>query len=125
MVYQANVNQRVASHFIENIDSLPEINHKDEIKSNNHIDNLEWCTPKYNVNYGTSKKRIQAHPNYKAMIENKRKKIVQYTFLGNFINSFNSVSAAIKESGCSRNSIQENLNGTCNGLGLYIWEYAK
>lgn len=48
----------VATHFIPNPDNLPEVNHKDEDKSNNCVDNLEWCTHKYNSNYGTRPQRI-------------------------------------------------------------------
>lgn len=43
----------VAKTFIPNPNNLPEINHKDENKSNNAINNLEWCTTAYNHEYGT------------------------------------------------------------------------
>lgn len=48
----------VAQAFIPNPDELPEVNHKDEDKSNNCVSNLEWCSDKYNLNYGTRKDRI-------------------------------------------------------------------
>lgn len=53
-----NVHRLVAETFIPNPDNLPEINHKDENKENNCVDNLEWCTRKYNMNYGTTQFRI-------------------------------------------------------------------
>lgn len=43
----------VAKAFIPNPQNLPEINHIDEDKTNNHITNLEWCTREYNLAYGT------------------------------------------------------------------------
>lgn len=47
------VHRIVAMAFIENPDNLPCVNHKDENRQNNNADNLEWCTHKYNVNYGS------------------------------------------------------------------------
>ena len=46
------VHRLVAKAFIPNPNNYDEINHKDENKSNNKVDNLEWCSRKYNVNYG-------------------------------------------------------------------------
>ena len=46
------IHRLVAQAFLPNLDELPEINHKDENKKNNCVDNLEWCTSKYNKNYG-------------------------------------------------------------------------
>ena len=48
----------VADEFIDNIDNLPQINHKDENPSNNNVNNLEWCTQYYNNNYGNHNERV-------------------------------------------------------------------
>lgn len=53
------IHRLVAEAFLPNLQSLPEINHIDENKGNNHRSNLEWCTHKYNSNYGTRLSRFK------------------------------------------------------------------
>lgn len=52
------VNRVIALTFIPNPNNLPEVNHKDEDKTNNSVTNLEWCTSSYNKTYGDRSKKV-------------------------------------------------------------------
>lgn len=58
----------IGQAFVPNPNNYPEINHKDENKQNNSLSNLEWCTHKYNSNYGTRVNRM-ATTNYEPVIQ--------------------------------------------------------
>lgn len=55
------IHRLVAEHFVLNPNNYTEINHKDENKHNNKMDNLEWCAVSYNNNYGTRKERLRKY----------------------------------------------------------------
>ena len=57
-IRNTTIHRLVAETFIPNPNNYTQVNHKDENKLNNAVDNLEWCTKKYNMNYGTIKSRL-------------------------------------------------------------------
>lgn len=56
------VNRLVAQTFIHNIDNLPQVNHRDCNRTNNHVENLEWCDNLYNVQYREKYGKTQSKP---------------------------------------------------------------
>jgi len=56
------VHRLIADAFIDNPNNLSTINHKDENRKNNDIDNLEWCTQQYNVEYSKAKHYVLKNP---------------------------------------------------------------
>lgn len=72
------IHRLVAENFIENPYNLECINHKDENKRNNRVDNLEWCTKKYNCNYGKrNEKMSKSLSKYKIVQKDKKGKIIK------------------------------------------------
>lgn len=77
--YPKAVHRLVAEAFIDNPNNFNVVNHKDEDKTNNNINNLEWCTQSYNMNYGTINERrkesISKAVQYRKQLEEANKTI--------------------------------------------------
>ena len=105
------IHRLVATYFLENPNGWPEVNHKDENKHNNHVDNLEWCTRVYNANYGTNLKRGA----------DKRKKPIICVETGIVYGSLQEAADSVN---VVRTAIDNCLKGrskTCSG---FRWRYA-
>lgn len=135
--FTKQIHRLVAETFISNPDNLPQINHKDECKHNNSVENLEWCDGKYNINYGTALKRAALKnsiiqkgkkPTEQcriAQIEAVSKKVKQFNKKGVLLAEYSSISDAAKsighpKSGGDIGKCCRGLKKTCIG---FIWKY--
>lgn len=124
------IHRLVAEHFIPNPLNLPEVNHKDLNKQNNHVNNLEWVDRKMNQNHAFKNKPSMIHGmiNYNKYVRPKR--IEQFTLDGKLVRVHLNGSDAAKFSGvCQRNILQvANKDEYRPGLtrkqaGGFIWEF--
>ncbi|MGF0102015.1 HNH endonuclease [Bariatricus sp. SGI.019] len=116
-----SVHRIVAGVFVPNPDNLQYVNHKDENKLNNRADNLEWCDPKYNRQYGTGSKR---------MVETKKKngsiqKIHQLTLDGEYIAEYETTKIASLETGVSVSAIYQCCRRFCKQMKGYVFLFDK
>ena len=105
-----SVHRLVAIAFIPNPYGLPEVNHIDEDKENNKASNLEWCTSKYNSNYGTRTQKIS-------------KPVIAIHKINGLILEFPSAHEAERQLGINHRHICACCKGKLNSCGGFYWMY--
>lgn len=110
---QFYIHRLLAIHFINNPQNFPYINHKDENKSNNSLDNLEWCTASYNLNYGTrSIRQAQTQGHSVKAFKN-----------GILVGSFYSEKQCARELNINSSHVSQAVRGLRKTAGGYTFEY--
>lgn len=105
-----SVHRLVGNAFIKNPKNLPQINHIDQTKVNNIVSNLEWCTARYNCNYGTK-------------TENLKKRTNQYTRDGKLIKTWGSLCEIEEKLGFYESNISACCNGRLKSAYNFIWRF--
>jgi hypothetical protein len=102
----------VAFTFLENPENKPVVNHIDGNKTNNSVNNLEWCTIAEN----------NQHNHNIGLIKSYKRKIGQYTIDGELVKEFNSIVEAVNETKIG--TIKHVLHKKQNTAGGFIWKYS-
>ena len=123
-LHTPTVHRIVAETFLENDDNLPQVNHIDENKLNNDVSNLEFCTAKYNSNYGTRLKRVS---NTRRAKHCKGKPVRQLDLYNNIVHLYPSTKEAGRALGIDPSNIAKVCNHIphYNHIGGYKWEWVK
>lgn len=116
------VHRLVALAFIHNPNNYPVVNHKDEDKTNNMVDNLEWCTIRYNNYYGSRSSRAG-----RSISKAKSRPVNQYDKQGNLLHTYSSLTEAGKQFSAktSFSNIGKCLTGINKTSYGYVWKYVK
>ena len=110
------IHRLVAEAFIPNPDNLPMINHKSEIRTQNNVENLEYCDAKYNSNYGNCLERRG---------KSRSRQVNQYTLEGKFVQTFDSINDAANHIKVNPSMISMVLHGRYQTTKGFIFRFAS
>lgn len=96
---------------VENMENL-EVNHLDEDKTNNCLDNLQWCTREENLNYGNRAKKY-------GEARGKKVRCIETGII------YCSTREAERQTGCAHTHISNVCKGRARTCGGYHWEYVE
>lgn len=114
------IHRLVAETFIDNPNNYKTINHINGVKTDNRVENLEWCTQKYNVQQAYKNGLGKGKKEWDSPLS---KKVNQYTLDGEFIKTWACTKQIERELGFKNSNISACCNGRLVKAYNFIWRY--
>lgn len=119
------VHRLVAFAFLENPEMKATVNHKDGVKTNNHVSNLEWNTQSENMRHAYRVLKIRpARLGKLGKLHAQSKRVEQYDKNGKFVKLHVGIREAARQTNLSRGSVSNVITGRTKTGGGFVWKYA-
>ena len=122
------VHRMVAMCYLPNPHNLPEVNHKNKIKTDNRPENLEWVTRQQNMDHRNADPKVQeqmreiGRRNGALHAQQTAKPVACYDLEGNLLKIYPSLISAERDAGINRKYIRACLKGERQSAGGRIWK---
>jgi len=119
----ATIHRIMAMVFIPNPENKSQINHKNSVRNDNRIPNLEWATSSENVQHGWDNGRVSVHKGKFGSKSQTAKPIIQYDLNNNIITEYGSIIDASQTTGINKDSISRCCRNVNKKAGNYKWKF--